>query len=389
MNIGIIAPCPFVVDRGTPLRILGFCKGFSELEHNVTICTYHLGRDVNLKNVIIKRIPYIPIYKKISAGPSLGKPFIDLILLKKVFQVFRDDKFDFIFGAHFEGALIGILLKKFRDIPLVFDVHSSLFAEMVTYDIVSRNILLQKILKFTEKYIARGSDCVTTSSPVTRDLLMGYGISAEKVKFVPDGVDLSQYGNNESVRKRYGFSSEDKVVVYSGNLKNYQGIGYLLEALKEIKKSRNDVKCIIIGFPSEEYEKMAKKMKLLDSVIFTGQVAFDRVPDYLTSADILIAPRISTPLTDTQRPLKFMSYFAAGKPIIATDIPAHKTLLKDRVNALLIKEKSSAEISDAILRLLDDNALSKKLSSNAKKASLEYSWEKSANEVLDMYYTIR
>lgn len=385
MNIGIIAPCPFVVDRGTPLRILGFCTGFSELGHNVTVCTYHLGRDVHLKNVTVKRIPHISLYKKISAGPSLGKPFIDLILLKKVFQVFSEYDFDFIFGAHFEGALIGILLKKFHDIPLIFDVHSSLFAEMVTYDIVRKNMLLQEIFRFAEKYIARKSDCITTSSPATRDLFLEYGISTEKVKFVPDGIDLSQYENNKSVREKYGFSSKDKVVVYGGNLKDYQGIDYLLEALKEIKKSRNDVKCIIIGFPSEEYEKMAEKMKLLDSVIFTGQVAFDRVPDYLTSADILIAPRISTPLTDTQRPLKFMSYFAAGKPIIATDIPAHKTLLKDKVNALLIKEKSSAEISDAILKLLEDNTLSKKLSSNAKKASLEYSWEKSAKDVLNLY----
>ena len=77
----MLAPTPFFADRGCHVRIYEEARTLAALGHRVEIVTYHIGRD--LPGIITHRIPAIPWYRKLEAGPSWHKPYLDILLFCK------------------------------------------------------------------------------------------------------------------------------------------------------------------------------------------------------------------------------------------------------------------------------------------------------------------
>ncbi|GFP35929.1 hypothetical protein HKBW3S43_01716, partial [Candidatus Hakubella thermalkaliphila] len=78
LKILMIAPTPFFADRGCHVRILEEYRHLTRMGHQVIICTYHLGN--NPEGVTLYRTIKIPWYKKLSAGPSYHKLYLDPFL---------------------------------------------------------------------------------------------------------------------------------------------------------------------------------------------------------------------------------------------------------------------------------------------------------------------
>ena len=148
-----IVPTPFFADRGCHMRILGEMKALEKYGYSNIICTYHNGRD--LEGFDIRRIINIPWYKKLEAGPSIHKFYIDILLFFKAASVYFKEKPDIIYGHLHEGAFVGSLIKylmTFGRIPLVFDVQGSLTSELDTF----KWIRGKKIIRWFLLLIKRG-----------------------------------------------------------------------------------------------------------------------------------------------------------------------------------------------------------------------------------------
>ena len=74
------------------------------------LVTYHIGRDI--PGIPIERIAGIPWYRKLEAGPSWHKPYLDLLLLLKALKVARTFRPHLIHAHIHEGAFIGTILKE-------------------------------------------------------------------------------------------------------------------------------------------------------------------------------------------------------------------------------------------------------------------------------------
>ncbi|MBP1729182.1 MAG: glycosyltransferase, YqgM-like family, partial [Deltaproteobacteria bacterium] len=85
LRILMLAPTPFFADRGCHVRILEEARILAALGQRVEIVTYHIGRD--LPGIITRRIPAIPWYRKLEAGPSWHKPYLDILLFCKALSV--------------------------------------------------------------------------------------------------------------------------------------------------------------------------------------------------------------------------------------------------------------------------------------------------------------
>jgi len=117
------------------MRILGEMKALEKYGYQNIIVTYHNGRD--LEGLDIRRIVNIPWYKKLEAGPSIHKFYIDILLFFKAAAVYIKEKPDIIYGHLHEGPFVGGLVKyllTFGRVPLVFDVQGSLTDELDTFD---------------------------------------------------------------------------------------------------------------------------------------------------------------------------------------------------------------------------------------------------------------
>src|SRR3989344_5882793 len=109
MRILMIVPTPFFADRGCHMRIFEEARALKKQGHEITICTYHNGRDIG--GLDIRRIINIPWYKKLEAGPSYHMFYLDFLLLIKTLKIALSDKYDIIYAHLHEGALIGWVVK--------------------------------------------------------------------------------------------------------------------------------------------------------------------------------------------------------------------------------------------------------------------------------------
>ena len=106
----MIAPTPFFADRGCHVRIYEETRALQKLGCEVTICTYHNGKDIH--GLDIRRIINIPWYKKLEAGPSFHMVYLDLLLFLKSLTTALKIKPDIIHGHLHEGAFIGFIVAK-------------------------------------------------------------------------------------------------------------------------------------------------------------------------------------------------------------------------------------------------------------------------------------
>jgi glycosyltransferase involved in cell wall biosynthesis len=123
----------------------------------------------------------------------------------------------------------------------------------------------------------------------------------------------------------------------------------------------------------------AAALGLETRVTFTGLVEPAQVPERLRAAAILALPNPASAIsTHFTSPLKLFEYMAAGRPIVASDLPAIREVLRDDIDALLVPPGDAAALADAIRRLLDDPALAARLAASALDGVREYGWDRRA-----------
>jgi glycosyltransferase involved in cell wall biosynthesis len=106
-----------------------------------------------------------------------------------------------------------------------------------------------------------------------------------------------------------------------------------------------------------------------------GQVPNRDVPTYLWAADVLVMPYTSqTPTVRYMSPLKMFEYMAAGRPIVATDFPVVREVLRDGHSALLVAPDSAEALRAGLQRVLSDPSLQRRLADAAREAAKAYSW---------------
>ncbi|MCG2769092.1 MAG: glycosyltransferase [Anaerolineae bacterium] len=118
-NILMIAPTSFFADYGCHVRILEEALILQKLGNDITICTYHNGRDLDGLN--IRRTLTIPWRQDYEVGSSRHKVAFDILLSLTSLRAALQSRPDIIHAHLHEGALIGYILSRLGGIPMVFD----------------------------------------------------------------------------------------------------------------------------------------------------------------------------------------------------------------------------------------------------------------------------
>ncbi len=316
MKILIIAPTPYFSDRGCHVRIFEEANALKEKGHKIELITYHLGK--NKGNFPIFRTINIPWYKKISAGPSWHKIYIDFFLLLLAIKRAIKFKPNIIHCHLHEGFIVGYLLNLIFKIPFVFDCQGSLTAELVDHNFVKKGSFLYKIFCSIEKWIYLKSTVIVTSSANTANyLIKNFKITNEKIVPLIDGITPEHfplYTNTKQIRKNLNLPINKKIAVYIGVLNKYQGIDLLLKSIKILKQKKllNDLHFLIIGYPNEKYKKIAKNYRIIENITFIERIKYDEVSYYLSACDIGLSPKISK----TEANGKLFNYGICGLPCV-------------------------------------------------------------------------
>lgn len=361
MDILVLAPQPFFVERGTPIAVDLVLRGLSRRNDRVDVLTYHLGQDLHYEGVTIYRTPDIPFIREIRPGFSMRKLLCDLLMLLWVFPLVLRKRYQVIHAVE-EAVFIALLLKFLFRIPYVYDMDSSLSEQMVErYPRLFRPVKF--ILTFFERLAIRRAVAVVPVCDALLDDIAHY--KPGHVVILRD-ISLLDSGSSplkEDLRTELGI--EGPLMMYVGNLEDYQGIDLLLESFAlAVKNSRNNASLVIIGGKQadiQKYQALARSLNIHTRVHFLGPKPVENLADYLAQADILVSPRIKGKNT----PMKIYSYLDSGKALLATNLPTHTQVLNEDV-ALLV-DPSPGVFSHGVLRLVEDRFLRQKLGQAAKK----------------------
>lgn len=223
-----------------------------------------------------------------------------------------------------------------------------------------------------------------------KEMLLARHVPAERVIVVPDAVDLSAFDavreRPEDLRKRFNLPPYI-LIGYAGRLKTMgeeKGIPELLEAFSVIKKEFGNAFLCVLGAESadrERYADVLSDLRITGAVRFIPRVGPTEVPKYLKAFDVLVAPFPDTPhYRDAMSPLKIFEYMAAGRPIVATDLPSVREVLSEK-NAVLVEPGSPESLAKGIRYCLQNVALSARILEQARHDVQEFTWQKRAERI--------
>jgi glycosyltransferase involved in cell wall biosynthesis len=225
---------------------------------------------------------------------------------------------------------------------------------------------------------------------ITRRLLddsAAAGARPEILFVAPDGVDLQRFQNplaKAQARAALGLPEGERWIVHAGHLYEGRGGEELIRALAQIP----DARLLFAGGKSADVERLrtvAAQQQLADRVRFEGMVPNGRIPLYLWAADVLVMPYTSrTPIMDSISPMKMFEYMAAQRPVVSTDFPTLREVLRDGENAVLVAPDSPPALAAGIRRVLDDPGLGEKISRQARRDVEAYAWERRAEKILSL-----
>lgn len=175
----------------------------------------------------------------------------------------------------------------------------------------------------------------------------------------------------------------EPIVAYAGHLYAWKGVDVLLGALARTPEVRG----LIVGGHEAESDlarlrERARVLGVADRVEFTGLVPPRSVAAQLARASILVLPNLPTAISASfTSPLKLFEYMAAGRPIVASDLPAIREVLHDGINGLLVEAGNPDALAVAIRRLAADPELRSRLARAAYEGAAQYTWDRRAERL--------
>lgn len=301
-----------------------------------------------LPEITVVRIPSTPPRLVEVQGRLRAGQFLQLIsfLVNEFITIFRTLKKNNVKHVYIRhGHLtmhIPILLKLMR-IKTIAD--GEFFAD--SSDNLGLPPIFLKILRHYETRILRLYSRYRVSSFNQLERLQKIGYPRENIVLIPMSINLNRVPRlqmNEIPSHTFG---------YFGGLEPWQGIDILVKAFQLLLQEIPSAILYIIGEGSmrQQLMKIAEENNLISKVIFVGGIQREKIwNEYFNKFRILVVPRPKLNNSiDSLPSLKIIEAFAAGKPVIATDIPAMKDFPKDSL--LLVQPNDPSGLSRAMKSL--------------------------------------
>jgi glycosyltransferase involved in cell wall biosynthesis len=229
---------------------------------------------------------------------------------------------------------------------------------------------------------------ITRALIAALDNAYGSHLVSADVILAPNGVEAERFvdlPDPQEARRLVGLP-EAPTALCAGHL--YPGRG--ADLFLSLAGALPHVLFVWAGGSPEDVQAWRKRASGLENVTFTGFVPNERLPLYLAAADVLLMPYarnigISSGGGNSalvSSPMKMFEYLAAGRPILASDLPVFREVLNGR-NAALCPPEDVPTWTRALVDLLDNPKKRQALSAQAKADAARFTWLERARRALD------
>ncbi len=292
---------------------------------------------------------------------------------------------------------IGHLLSKLFRKPLVLAAQGVKYyeSEAKLADADSRfmtNRFVIAILKKMTKMNYKSASRIITVTPQIKHLICTqYGINPQKIIVSSNGADTNLFKPIETKKAKEELNLDKKAryVCYVGSLSPWQGLEYLIKAAPQILENCPSARFLFVGDGKlkENLINLTQQIGVFDKFIFSGAVPYEDVPKYINASEVCVSPAACDAKNRIagMSVLKVFEYMACGKPVIVGNAEGDKGLISKSNAGRATNPEDPHELANAIIELLKDKQLSKRLGENGRKVVAErYSWASVTKRVAEV-----
>ncbi|MDR0980096.1 MAG: glycosyltransferase [Candidatus Nomurabacteria bacterium] len=411
MNIVISSDLYYPMIDGVAAFSFNLAHGLAKLGHNVVVLAPSITGDFvieNDKQFRVVRLPSIrvPFYPdqieqipeartifghkipQIAYKNGIHVSFYPYNDIQKFLDAFHPD----IIHNQTPGpiALSVYRYAKKRHIPIVATGHS--YPENLTAQLkfvgVAKRPLNAVVRKFYTSFLTRAEYATMPTELAVRDLAPKKRLFREPPKPIEplsNGVDLSRFHPApapKSIYKKYQIPTNKPIVLYVGRLDAEKSLSVAIRAFAKLLTKIPNAHFVIVGDGNDKsnLEKLAHRLKISDSVQFTGKILGLDLPKVYRTANVFVI----TSTTETQS-IVLIEALASGLPAVAVQAGALPELVQNQQNGFLVPPDDPTATADALAIILNNPKLARKMSKYSLKIAKNHDLRHTLARLIAIY----
>lgn len=345
MKIALVSEYYYPLLGGITEHVHNLAGALSKKGHEVTVVTHNLKPrkhhhfpDEPLTFTVERFGKGVPIYSngsfaRVTLGRGLGE---------NLSRFFEREKFDVIHAHSPLTPILPLVAVRRSNAPVTVGTFHTYFDRSHGYGLLKK--------KFMESMNMMDGRIVVSDACV--EALSRYFDTDYRV--IPNGVDTDYFRPEAPMVPE--FDDGKLNILFVGRFDPRNGLKTMLEAFKIVKKQYDNCRLIVVGDgPLRPYYRTIMDKKLSKDIHFAGLINGGR-PNYYASADIYC-----TPCTKASFGVVLLEAMASATPIVASDINGYRLVMEDNRQGILVPEASAAGFAEALMRLLKDPELRRRM----------------------------
>lgn len=289
---------------------------------------------VETRHGLVIHHPRYPVIPKL--GMTLAPTLLYLASRRFVTKLLAETGDIDLIDAHYfyPDGVAAVMLGRHLGKPVVVTARGTDLNLIPRYAVPRRQI----------QWAARRAAGLVTVCRALKDVLVGLGVDADRVRVLRNGVDLTCFRPMDREAARRCLGVEGRLLLSVGLLIPRKGHDITIRALPDLP----DTTLLIVGGGPERHrlEALAGQLGVADRVRFAGPVSHDHLPAYYAAADALILASSREGWANV-----LLEAMACGTPVVATDIWGTGEVVAEPAAGLLVQQRTPAAIAEAVRRL--------------------------------------
>jgi phosphatidylinositol alpha-mannosyltransferase len=364
MRIGIACPYSWDVPGGVQQHIRDLAETLIEFGHDVSVIA-PADEDRPLPPYVVPAGRAIPV----PYNGSVARMAFGPLSANRVRRWLRDGDFDVLHVHEPAVPSLSLLACWAASGPIVATVHTAM--RKSRWLLASQPVLRSALEKIDGRIAVSEAARSTFVEHLGGDAVL-----------IPNGVATRRYQHAEPLD---GWPGPGGAIGFLGRMEeSRKGLAVLLRAFEVLAPGRPGLRLLIGGNGDADEQRDRLPAELRDRAVFLGEVSEDDKVRLLHSVDVFCSPNTG----GESFGIVTAEAMAAGLPIVASDIPAFRDVLRGGQAGELFAAGDADDLARVTARLLDDPARRAELSVAALDAVAGYDWGIVAQSVLSVYETV-
>jgi len=253
-------------------------------------------------------------------------------------------------SVHLFAPLVAFYLSRHYHVPFIIEIRDLWPQTLIDMGVISSNNFFVRFVKTFEKFLYKKAKIILVLLPQAYKYIKSYGINIDKIKWIPNGVNLSNYSNYFSK-----LSKDNKIfkIMYTGAHGKANALDVIIQAAKILQDRKiNTIRIILIGNgPEKPYLIRLKNRLKLNNVEFYAPVPKEKMAKVLSEADAFIFNLESIAVFKYGiSSNKLFDYMAAARPIIFS-VKTCNNPVKEANCGLTVPPRDPEALADAIIKI--------------------------------------